>query len=177
MNTGRLRNAGRAALALLLAVNLSGCVSVGVTRSKAASPAATEGSLDVVVYDTPAQARAGVVSASNMTLDLGRVEKRRETPLQSSPGSTWSFGKLQPGEYRMHLKAAPPAPAITEEDLRIKAGEAVRAQVILKKFPTVTVVGVTLGVVAAAGIAAAVLNSAFRIDLGKLQSRKRSNTH
>ncbi len=171
MNAQPLGRAGRVALALILVADLSGCVSVSLRRSKTPDPAAAGGSLDVAVYDTPAQARAGAASPSNVHLDLGRLEEGREGPVQNSLGSTWSVEGLAPGEYRLHLKAEaastgtvpPPAPTIRKEDIRIKAGESVRARVILKKFPTWTVVGVTLGVGAIAGALIAATN-AVRID-------------
>jgi hypothetical protein len=152
-------------------MDLSGCVSVSLTRSKAVDPVAAGGSLDVAVYDTPAQARAGVTSPTNVHLDLSRLEEGRERSVRNFLGSTCSVDGLAPGEYRLHLKAEsastgtapPPAPIIRKESIRIKAGESVRAKVILKKFPTWTVVGVTLGVGAVAGALIAATN-AVRID-------------
>lgn len=65
--------------------------------------------------------------------------------------------QLQPGKYRLHLKAAElgnarsAPPTIRKEDIQIKAGEVARAEVVLKKFPFLTVVGVTVEVGAIAG--------------------------
>ena len=157
----KTRKAWRAGLALVLAAELSGCVSVSTTRTKATGPAGTDGSLEVAVYDTPAQARAGVASISRMSLELGRLEKDREEPLQTSSGSAWSFGSLPPAKYSLHLKAAAQeagsassaAPTITQESIKVAAGETVRTQVILKKFPTGAVVGAVLCLGAGIGIA------------------------
>jgi len=155
---------GRIALAILLSAELSGCVSVSTTRTKAATPGA-DGSLEVAVYDTPAQARAGVLSEPRMSLELGRFEQGREVLLPTTAGSTWSFDSLPPTEYRLRLKAAAkedgsgPAtpPTITDKSIKVAAGEAVRTQVILKKFPTTAVViGGVVVVGAVVGIAYAV---------------------
>ena len=156
-----IRKALRVALALVLAADLSGCVSMNVDSRKAADPKAAGGSLEVAVFDTPSKARAGVPSASNVSLDLGRLEGGREAPVQSFSGATWSLGGLQPGKYRLHLKAEelgnnePSAPpTIRKEDIQIKAGEVARAEVVLKKFPIFTVLGVTVGVGVIAGVLA-----------------------
>jgi hypothetical protein len=156
--------AGRIVVAILLSAELSGCVSVSTTRTKAAAPG-SDGSLEVAVYDTPAQARAGVLSDPRMSLEVGRFEKGREVLLQTAAGSTWSFDSLPPTQYRLRLKAAPkedgsgPAipPTITDKSIQVAAGETVRTQVILKKFPTTAVViGGVVVVGAVAGIAYAV---------------------
>ena len=132
-----IRKAIRVAVALVLAANLSGCVSVSVDTRKAADPKAAGGALEVAVSDTPTKA-----------------------PVQTSLGATWSLGDVQPGKYRLHLKAMEPgsapsaAPTIRKEDIQIKAGEVVRTEMILKKFPVLTVVCVAVGVGAIAGVLA-----------------------
>jgi hypothetical protein len=160
--TGQMiRKALRVALALVLAADLSGCVSVSSTRTKATGPAGGDGSLDVAVYDTPAQAKAGIPTSGSVSLDLGRLDRGQpERPLQSSSSPAASFGSLAPGEYSLHLKAVAPQgggsatpPTITQESIRVAAGETVHTRVILKKFPTVAVVSAVLCVGAVIGIA------------------------
>jgi ElaB/YqjD/DUF883 family membrane-anchored ribosome-binding protein len=164
MTTRPIPKAWRIALAILLSAELSGCVSVSTTRSKAASPAATP-SLDVGVYDTPSQAQAGVATSRKVSLDLARLENGSETRIQSFGESTWSVGELSPGKYRLHLTAAAlgsaqgASPKIVERDIRIRAGEIVRTDVVLKKFPTWTVVGITAGVGVIAGLLISFNNS------------------
>jgi hypothetical protein len=52
---------------------------------------------------------------------------------------------------------------VVEKDLRVRAGEAARAEVVLKKFPTTTVL-VAAGVAAAGiGIAAAASAPSFKV--------------
>ena len=170
-----IRKTLRVALALVLAADLSGCVSTSIDSRKAADPKAAGGALEVAVYDTPSKAHAGVPSASSVSLDLGRLDGGRETPVQSFTGPTWSLGELQPGKYRLHLRAevlgkSPAAPpTIRREDIQIKAGEVARAEVVLKKFPTYTVVGVTVGVGVIAGVLVWYSNNLFKWDTRGLQ--------
>ena len=158
-------NSGRIALAILLSAELSGCVSVSTTRMKAGNPVGTEGSLDVAVYDTPAQVKSGVATDRKVSLGLACLENGRETPVKSFAEPTWSVGELPPGEYRLHLTAAAlgsvqsASPRIVERDIRIRAGEIVRTDVVLKKFPTWTVLGITAGVGVIAGLLISFNNS------------------
>ncbi len=163
-----VRKGLRVAVALVLAASLSGCVSVGVDTRKAADPNAAGGALEVAVYDTPGKRKAGDTTSGNVSMELGRMEQGREAPVQSSSGATWSLGDLQPGKYRLHLKAtelgsAPStAPTIRKEDIQIKAGEVVRTEMVLKKFPVLTVVCVGVGIGAIAGFAAWYSNNWFK---------------
>jgi hypothetical protein len=170
MKRRQTRQAWRVALTLVLAAELSGCLSVRTTRTKAAGPATADGTLDVAVYDTPAKAKAGIPTSGSVSLDLGRLDKGQpETPVQSSSAPSASFGSLAPGEYRLHLKAAAPesasgsaaTPTITQESIKVAAGETVRTRVILKEFPTRAVVGAVLCVGAGIGIAYGVAASMF----------------
>ena len=170
MTRQKIRTAWRAGLALVLAAELSGCISVSTTRTKAAGRAGSDGSLDVAVYDTRAQAKAGTPTSGSVSLDLGRLDKGRpETAVQSSSSPSASFGSLAPGEYRLHLKAAAPggsgsatAPTITQESIQVAAGETVRTQVILREFPYRAVGGAVLCVGAGVGIAYAIVNNMFK---------------
>ena len=144
------------ALAALAGGSLVGCVSVGVLHAPAASTdAASSTSLEVRIYDSPGRKKAGVLSERGRVFDVIRREEARETLVDTFHSGTWSREGLEPGTYRLRLRRSTQAsgPGVYEKDLKLRPGEAARADVILKKFPT-TAVLVVAGV-AAAGIGAA----------------------
>jgi hypothetical protein len=147
---------------VVAAASLTGCVSVGVHRVGASDQQARLGRLEVSVYDSPKQRKAGVLTQSGAYVELLRLEQGRETSIETFTMPSWSKDGLDPGTYRLRLRRHASAPEAgkprgtpTDKDLRVGAGETVHADIVLKKFPTTTVliaagvVGVGFGVAVA----------------------------
>jgi len=171
------------ALAALASAGIGGCVSVGVDRSPVPGPQArSEGSIAVRVYDNPKLKKAGVLSAKARAIDLVRLEQGRETVVETFTSPEWSRDGLSTGVYRLRLRrgsaASGPAGASErgayEKDLRIRAGELARAEVMLKKFPTTAVLVGAGAVAAGIGIAAAAGVGTVRVfdHLGRKAPKK-----
>ncbi len=168
-----------APLVALAAASLTGCVSVGVARIKVADPQGVEGVIEVSIYDSPKEKKSEVLSNRGDTIDLLLLEKGREKPLESFSGPKCRKRGLSPGTYRIRIRpsgpqvesAQPPAKIIAQKDLRLGAGEVAHADVILKKFPTTTVLIVAGAAAAGIGVAAAVSVS----NLGAFGSGTKAN--
>lgn len=168
------------ALAALGAASLTGCVSVGVVRATATDRQGREAVIEVSIYDSPKQKKAGILSKSAASIDLLLLEQGREKPVESFSGPTCSKAGLVPGTYRLRVRrtasrdegAPPREKSVVDKDLRVRAGEIVRADVILTKFPT-TAVLIGAGV-AAAGIGVASAVAASNLDVFGGGSRKKA---
>jgi hypothetical protein len=149
--------------AVLSAASLTGCISVGVQRAAGSDPQARLGTLEVSVYDSPKQKKAGVLTQSGAYVELLRLDQGLEKSLEVFATPSWSKAGLEPGTYRLRVRKQSAAPAAEaakprgtpiDKDLRVGAGETVHADIVLKKFPTTTVL-IASGVVVA-GMAVAV---------------------
>lgn len=144
-------------LAALSPVFLDGCVSIGVSRSNAAGAEAATGSLEVTVVEKSHDTQP---IASQVVTKLVRLESGIEQPTAEFSDSTWTKNDLPPGQYRLRISQwidkTGKTHAFTgnnEKTFRIRNGEHVQARVVLKAFPTGTVVAVSIVLVVAIGVA------------------------
>ena len=151
-----------------------GCLSVGVQKTGKAEPGVGTGSLTVNVYERRPRNGAGDPPRHPLVSELRRVEGSKEIPIRETSESRWSDDALSPGKYRLriarfideggetHSLASP-----VQRTFRIRPGETVAAEIVVKRFPTGTVVGAVAAV--AGGILVASLISSLN-SLGHLGS-------
>jgi hypothetical protein len=168
-------------LAALAPVLLDGCVTVGVSRTKAAEAEAPTGSLEVVIVE---KSDDKVPTTSKILTRLVRLESGVEIPVSESTDATWTKADLPPGRYRLRVShwidenGQPRKFAKTDqESFKVRPGETVQARVVLKGFPTGPVI--TIAAIAGAAILTAIVVSALNTwGRGTLAvgSMKRSET-
>jgi hypothetical protein len=163
-------------LAALAPVLLDGCVTVGVSHTKAAAPEAATGALEVVIVE---KSNDKVPTTSKILTRLVWLESGVEVPVSESTEATWR-ADLPPGRYRLRVShwidekgQARKFAKTDQESFRVRPGELLQARVVLKGFPTGPVI--TVAAVVGVGILTAVLVSAFS-NWGSwdLRSTKRS---
>jgi hypothetical protein len=166
-------------LAALSPVFLDGCVSIGVSRSKAAGTEVATGSLEVIVVEKSGDAQP---TASRVVTRLVRLESGVEQPVAEFSDSTWTKSDVPPGRYRLNVSHWIDQTGkmhrfgkSDQESFRIRPGEHVQARVVLKAFPTGPVV--TVAVLVGVGIAVAVVLSAFGNWNLKLSGKSLSNAN
>ncbi|MGC8916356.1 MAG: Ig-like domain-containing protein [Thermoanaerobaculum sp.] len=142
-------------LALVLAVQLSGCLSVR-TRSEKGPQA--EAAVAVVLFSDDAGRKAGRTGPEGVLSELERREHGRWQPVFRSLAARWAVTGLPPGTYRLRF------PARLDErgnvvplsdkpkKLRLAAGDSVRVEAVLEHVPVALVVA---GVVVVAVVAVA----------------------
>ena len=143
------------ALGALIPAAFDGCVSVGITRSRPPNPAFGAGSVQVRIYETPADAKAGVVSSRKIVSELVRTDVKPEQSVYRGSEAIWSRTDLAPGRYRLSALSIidangeeRPLPNQDTERFRLRPGESVRAAIVIKKAPVGAILGVSIGVAA-----------------------------
>lgn len=146
------------ALGALIPVAFDGCVSVGITRSRPLNPASGAGSVQVRIYETPADAKAGVASPRKIVSELVRTDVKPEQRVYRGSEAIWSLADLAPGRYRLTALSIvdangeeKPLPNQDTERFRLRPGESVTAMIVIKKAPVGAILGVSIGVVALVG--------------------------
>jgi hypothetical protein len=171
--TNRLRRRWAARLTLLLTAPLwlDGCVSVGIDRSKREGQDRGAATLEVRIYETPSDLRSGVLTSRKIVSELVRTDVSPEQRIYRGVDPTWTRSDLSPGRYRLtavavldETPAEKPLPNQDSERFRLRAGESVRATILLKRAPVGAIAGVSAGV-AAAIIAAVVIASLSFLDI------------
>ncbi len=152
------RPAVLALLAALAPLALDGCVSVGVSRSKAGNGEAkpATGAVEVIIFEKQEDANAFRPVGYPVLSEIFREEKEGETLVGRSMSAMWTIPELPAGNYRVSVTKR-----ITEEGdieplkesrgggFELTAGEKVTLRVVLKKVPTGWIV---LGAIAAAAL-------------------------
>jgi hypothetical protein len=146
------------ALGALIPVAFDGCVSVGITRSRLPNPASGAGTVQVRIYETPADARAGVASSRKIVSELIRTDVAPEQSVYRGSEATWSLTDLPPGHYRLTALSVvdangeeKPLPNQDTERFRLRPGESVTAMIVIKKAPVGAILGMSIGVAALVG--------------------------
>lgn len=165
-------NHGRSAITLTLLAALglpfaTGCLSVGIESVGRAAPGVETGSLRVSVFQHTPRNGHGDLPEHPFVSELTRIDGPREIAIRETSDSRWSAHDLAPGKYRIRVARFIDAagktrelPTRVQETFHVRPGETVSAEIVVKRFPTGTVVG--LGAGAVGGILlAAVLSSAF----------------
>ncbi|GBC80522.1 hypothetical protein HRbin09_01762 [bacterium HR09] len=142
-------------LAVFLAFELSGCLSVQTQSQKGQRP---EAGVTVVVFADDAARRKGEPGPAGVLSELERREHGRWQPVFRSLAPRWSLTGLPPGRYRLRF----PAPLdetgrvvpLSEKPKKfnLQAGEMVQVQAVLEHMPVALVVA---GVVVVAVVAVA----------------------
>lgn len=147
----------RVALALFAPTLLDGCVSVGISRTKPMSPGLTTGTVEVTIYESSEDYRKGVPTPRRIVSELVRSDVKPERSIYRGTEPSWSVGELEPGRYRLTALAAidqgreKSLPNQDSERFRLRAGERVRAVIVLRKAPVGAILGVSAGVAALIG--------------------------
>jgi len=146
---------------------LDGCVSVGISRSKRA-PGPSTATLEVGVYETHEDSRRGQPTSRKIVSELVRTDVSPEQTIYRGADPIWTRSELAPGRYRVTALAAidenGDEKALANQDserFRLRAGDSVRATIVLKKAPVGAIVGVSAGVVALIAAAVAIATVSF----------------
>lgn len=162
-----------AGLTLLLTAPLflDGCVSVGIDRSKRTGQEQRAASLEVRIYETPSDLRAGTLTSRRIVSELVRTDVTPDQSVYRGIEPTWTRSDLPPGRYKLtavavadETSAEKALPNQDSERFRLRAGESVRATILIKRAPIGAIAGVSAGV-AAAVIAAIVIASLSFLDI------------
>jgi hypothetical protein len=169
-------------LSAVLASSIDGCLSVGIDKVGKPSPGVETGSLRVSV--TQHSPVAGVLDPPRYPLvsELYRVDRPQEPPIREVSESRWTEDGLAPGKYRIRVARyidergeVRPLERAVEKKFSIRAGETLVADIVVKRFPTGTVV--SIGAAVAGGILIAAVISFFtsfgRIGTISLASSKK----
>jgi len=148
-----------ALLAALSPLALDGCVSVGVDRTPVSSSeesAATTGSVEVLVFETPEHRDAFRLVDYPVLSEIFRVQKEGESLVGRSMSAMWALPDLPPGRYRVSVTKRITAEGDIEplkdpsgKFFDLAAGQKTTLRVVLKKVPTGWIV---LGAIAAAAL-------------------------
>lgn len=158
------------ALSLLAATAFSsatGCLSVGIQSLGPPSAGVGSGSLQVSVSQHRPRDGNGAAPEHPFIAELSRVDGREAIAIRESSESRWSVDGLEPGKYRIRVASfiddggkTRTLSSPVEKTFRVRPGETVSAEIVVKRFPTGTVVA--LGAVAAGGLLIAAIVSASR---------------
>ncbi len=153
-----------AALALPSAI---GCLSVGVESVGSRAAGVETGSLRVSVFQHTPRNGTGDLPEHPFVSELTRIDGSREVAIRETSDSRWTADGLAPGKYRIRVaRYVDPAgttrdlPNRVQETFHVRPGETVSAEIVVKRFPTGTVVGLSAGAVGGI-LLAAVLSAAF----------------
>lgn len=159
----------RLTLVLTAPLFLDGCVSVGIDRSKPTGQGPA--TLEVRIYETPSDRSAGTLTSRRIVSELVRTDVSPEQRIYRGADPTWTRSDLAPGRYRLtavavadETSAEKPLPNQDSERFRLRAGESVRAAIIVRRAPVGAIAGLSAGVVAAI-IAAIVIASLGFVDI------------
>lgn len=142
-------------LAVFLAFELSGCLSVQTQSQKGQRP---EAGVAVVMFADDAARRKGEPGPAGVLSELERREHGRWQPVFRSLAPRWSLTGLPPGRYRLRFPArldeAGRVVPLSERPnkFNLQAGEMVQVQAVLEHMPVALVVA---GVVVVAVVAVA----------------------
>lgn len=129
-------------------------MSVGISRSKPRTPGQSTGTIEVVIYESPGDYRRGVPTPRKIVSELVRSDVKPERSIYRGAEPTWSVSGLEPGRYRLTALGVidqgreKSLPNQDSERFRLRAGERVRAVIVLKKAPAGAILGVSAGVAA-----------------------------
>jgi hypothetical protein len=161
----------RFTLVLTAPLLLDGCVSVGIDRSKRDPRAQGPASLEVRIYETPADLREGRLTPRRIVWELVRSDVTPEQQIYRGIEPTWTRSDLSPGRYRLTALAVVDENSVEKkltnqdsERFRLRPGESVRADILIKRAPVGLIAGVSAGVLAAI-IAAIVIASLAFVDI------------
>lgn len=121
------------------------------------SPDLTTGTVEVTIYESSEDYRKGVPTPRKIVSELVRSDVKPERSIYRGTEPTWSVGELEPGRYRLTALAVidqgreKSLPNQDSERFRLRAGERVRAVIVLKKAPVGAILGVSAGVAALIG--------------------------
>lgn len=165
-------NHGRSAITLTLLAALAlpfatGCLSVGIESVGKSAAGVETGSLRVSVFQHTPRNGNGDLPEHPFVSELTRIDGSREIAIRETSDSRWSADGLQPGKYRIRVARFIDAagttrdlPTRVQETFHVRPGETVSAEIVVKRFPTGTVVGLSAGAVGGILLAAA-LSAAF----------------
>jgi hypothetical protein len=162
----------RLTLVLTAPLLLDGCVSVGIDRSKRDPRAQGLASLEVRIYETPGDLREDKLTSRKIVSELIRSDVSPEQRIYRGADPTWARSDLLPGRYRLTAVAVidessseKPLPNQDSERFRLRAGESVRATILLKRAPVGAIAGVSAGVVAVIIAAIVIASLSFYGDV------------
>ncbi len=170
-------------LLALAPLALDGCLSINVDRTKLkTADAAARCSLEARLYEKGKDVKRDVKSTRPVTWKLFHLDTSPDLPFREGTGTSWSAMDLPPGKYRIAATWGP-KPGVAgdttagsgEDTFSLKPGDSAHAAFVLSKFPTATVVGVGLGLVAVGAVAAALASTTIdlgHIDLGRSVSNR-----
>lgn len=144
------------ALLLVAATGLTpaaGCLSVGIEKVGTPAAGLETGSLDVSISEHRPRNGKGDPPVRPILSELSRIDGAEPVPVRETSETRWREDGLRPGKYRLRVARA------VQKTFSIRPGETVSAEVIVKRFPTGTVIGV--GAAIAGGILVASLISAY----------------
>lgn len=166
----------RLTLLLTAPLVLDGCVSVGIDRSKGTAQQQGPASLEVRIYETPSDRNAGTLTSRKIVSELVRTDVNPEQQIYRGIEPTWTRSDLPPGRYKLtavavadETSAEKTLPNQDSERFRLRAGESVRATIVIKRAPVGAIAGLSAGVlavvIAAIVIASLTFTSGLDIEL------------
>ena len=162
----------RLTLLLTAPLFLDGCVSVGIDRSKRTGQEQGPASLEVQIYETPADRRAGTLTPRRIVSELVRTDVTPEQRVYRGTEATWTRTDLRPGRYKLTAVAVVDDNSgekeLANQDserFRLRAGESVRATILIKRAPVGAIAGVSAGVLAAVIAAIVIASLSFLGDI------------
>ena len=141
MNVRRLT--ARCILVALAPLTLDGCLSIGVDKYAAQTPAAGAlCSFEARLYEKEKDVKRDAKSAREVTWKLFNLDTSPVVPVKEGAGTTWSATDLKAGEYRLAASWGPKpgVPGDTsagtgDKTFTLAPGENARANVVLSEFP------------------------------------------
>ncbi len=155
-----------ALIAVMALASSAGCLSVAIERVREPAAGAACGSLQVSVSQQRPRNGNGAPPEHLLVSELSRVDGTLRIVIRETSESRWSVGGLRPGKYRIRITSFIDEEGATrfltspiQKTFRIRAGDAVSAEIVVKRFPSGPVVAV--GATVAGGILLAALISSL----------------
>ena len=149
---------------LATTVALSGCVtSVEIDRSRLPEPVPATATVAVAIFETTDEVKKDVVTSRTVVSEIVRTDVAPPQSVYRGTEARYVREGLAPGRYRIAAVAfvgddgKETAIRMDPETLRVKAGERIRATVLLKKGPSSgfwTLGGLAAGVIIVAALIA-----------------------
>lgn len=162
----------RLTLLLTAPLLLDGCVSVGIDRTKRPGGVQGPASLEVRIYETPDDKRAGTLTPRRIVSELVRTDVEPEQRVYRGIEPTWTRSDLAPGRYKLTAVAVAeegagekPLPNQDSERFRLRAGESVLATIVIKRPPAGLIAGLSGGVLAVVIAAIVIAGLGFAGDI------------
>jgi hypothetical protein len=154
MNRTILRRVSLLLLVVLAPLALDGCVSVGLVRSDLKKPGATDGTVDLAVFQKERDRDARAVVQYPVFSEFFLVDKTGDKLVARSMAARWSLPGLRPGTYRLEMSKRidergniEPLGKVIRKEIEVRAGEKASVDVILEKVPVFWIVLAAITVV------------------------------